>query len=65
MNGYCKPKDTGIYYFNNQVMVAVHINQKWQYKYGMKNGKNIVRVRRDNVSLYVDKDVFENEWEID
>jgi hypothetical protein len=30
----------------------------------MRNGKYIVKVSRDNVSLYLSKDNFENEWEI-
>ena len=64
MNGYCKPKDTGIYYFSNEIMVSVHNKQKWQYKYSMINGKDIVKVGRDNVRLYLSKDSFENEWEI-
>jgi hypothetical protein len=64
MNGYCKSKDTGIYYFNNQIMVSVHNKQKWQYKYGMRNGENLVKVSRDNVILYLSKDNFEKEWEI-
>jgi hypothetical protein len=63
MNGYCKPKEAGIY-TSERMMVSVYRAQKWQYKYGMRNGKYIVKVSRDNVSLYLSKDNFENEWEI-
>lgn len=68
MNGYCKPKEAGIYtserYTSEQMMVSVYRAQKWQYKYGMRNGEYIVKVSRDNVNLYLSKDNFEKEWEI-
>ncbi len=63
MNGECKPKESGIY-TSEQMMVSVYKTQKWQYKYGMRNGENLVKVSRDNVSLYLTKDNFEKEWEV-
>lgn len=63
MNGYCRPKGIG-FYKSSKITVAILLNQKWQYKYGMRNGENIVKVSRDNVTLYLSKDNFEKEWEI-
>ena len=63
MNGYCKPKDIG-FYKSSEITVFVRLNQKWQYKYGMRNGGSLVKVSRDNVILYLSKDNFEKEWEI-
>ena len=63
MNGYCKPKETGIYFDGERFSIAVNDRQKWQY--GIMNGKNIVKVSRDNVRLYLSKDEFENDWDYD
>lgn len=65
MNGYCKPKNTVFYKIReSKIIIIMRYNQKWKYQYGMIHGENIVKVSRDNVILYLDKNKFEKEWKI-
>jgi len=48
----------------NKMLITVNMRQIWNFKYGMLNGKPVVKVNRDNVRLYLSKEEFEEDWKI-
>lgn len=64
MIGTCKPRSVGVYTIENEVMISFSTKQIWNFKYGIVNGKNVVKVSRDNVRLYLSKDEFFDDWKI-
>lgn len=60
-NGICEPKSTGLYTVEN-IAVSLTPKQIWNFKHGMLNGKNVVKVSRNNVRLYLSKEEFEEDW---
>jgi hypothetical protein len=46
------------------VLISFNLRQIWQFKFGIINGKNVVKISRDNVRLYWDKEDFDKDWEI-
>lgn len=59
----CSPRSTG-FYMENKMLITIDMRQIWNFKYGMLNGKPVVKVNRDNVRLYLSKEEFEEDWKI-
>lgn len=64
MIGTCRPRGVGIYTVEGAVTVSLSMRQVWSFKYGMLNGKTVVKLSRDNVRLYLSKEEFEEDWKI-
>jgi hypothetical protein len=71
MKGICRPRsiglytiDVGLYPIGNAITISLNTRQIWNFKYGMLGGRNVVKVNRDNVRLYLSKENFECDWEI-
>lgn len=65
MEGKCSPRGVGLYTIENEITVSFNMRQIWNFKYGMVNGKTVVKVSRDNVRLYLSKEEFEKDWGCD
>ena len=63
MIGKCSPRSTGVY-MENKMLITINMRQIWNFKYGMMNGKTIVKLSRYNVRLYLSKEEFEDDWKI-
>jgi hypothetical protein len=63
MAGKCRPSGIGVLDVGN-VLISFNLRQIWQFKFGIINGKNVVKISRDNVRLYWDKEDFDKDWEI-
>jgi hypothetical protein len=64
MIGKCNPRDTGLYTAEGAVTISLSTRQIWSFKYGVLNGKPVVKVNRDNVRIYLSKEEFEEDWKI-
>ena len=64
MIGKCSPRSTGLYTVENTITIITNKGQVWNFKYGMLNGKTVVKLNRDNVRLYLSKEKFEEDWKI-
>ena len=64
MIGTCRPRGAGIYTVDGAVAISLSTKQVWSFKYGMMNGKTVVKLSRDNVRLYLSKEEFEEDWKI-
>lgn len=64
MIGTCRPREVGIYTVEGAVMISLSTRQIWDFKYGMLDGKTVVKLSRDNVRLYLNKEEFECDWKI-
>lgn len=64
MKGICRPRGVGLYTIEGAVTISLSMRQTWEFKYGMLNGKTVVKVNRDSVRLYLSKEEFEEDWKI-
>lgn len=64
MIGTCRPRGVGLYTVDNAVTISLNARQIWSFKYGMMNGKTVVKLSRYNVRLYLSKENFEYDWKI-
>jgi hypothetical protein len=64
MIGTCRPLGTGLYTVDNTITITFNMRQIWNFKYGVLNGKTVVKVNRDNVRLYLSKEEFKEDWKI-
>ena len=65
MIGTCKPRSVGVYTVENEVMISFSTKQLWNFKYGMMNGKTVVKLSRYNVRLYLSKEKFKEDWKVE
>ena len=63
--GVCRPRSVGLYTVEGAVILSVDTKQVWSFKYGMMNGKTVIKLSRDNVRLYLSKEEFEEDWKVE
>ena len=63
--GVCRPRSIGLYTVEGAVTISLSTRQVWNFKYGMINGKTVVKLSRYNVRLYLSKEEFEEDWKVE
>ena len=63
--GVCRPRSVGLYTVEDAVAISLSTKQVWSFKYGMINGKTVVKLSRYNVRLYLSKEEFEKDWKVE
>ena len=63
--GVCRPRSVSLYTVEGAVAISLSTKQVWSFKYGMINGKTVVKLSHYNVRLYLSKEEFEKDWKVE